>query len=99
VDIAPFLAEGRNAVCVVANAWGVKTYKALSSIGGFFAWGAIAHDGGVETFDTPGEWKAMRYTGWDEDTPKFSFPLNPLEVYRQGVFPESWIRPDFNDSG
>ncbi len=97
-DLSGLLRSGRNTIAVLVNAFGEMTFKSNLSIGGMRAWGTV--EDGAQCIDlaTPGAWKAIRHGGFESDSPKFSFPLNALEVHDQAAGPGDWTAPDYDDA-
>ncbi len=87
VDLAPLLVKGWNVVTVEANHKGASSFDSLPSSGGFIAWGKA----GAIDLSTPGDWKAVRATAWDEQAPVFSFAQGPIEMLDVAKLPRGWL--------
>ncbi len=99
-DISGLLERGRNSIAVLVNHYGTKTYKSINTRACFIAWGGVKFtDGGAHCLDTgTAKWQAIRYEAYDPDAPKFSFALNPMEIYRQWQDCDGWREKNFDDS-
>ena len=95
-DLTPYLKNGKNAISVIANFFGHKTYKNVPEIAAMIAWGKI---GGVDLSTNNKNWKCKEYAACTRYTPKLSFALNAQMFYDQGKFDENWIKSDYDDSG
>jgi alpha-L-rhamnosidase len=76
-DIAPYLRAGDNVIAVRVVSNGTSTFQLRRNLPGFIAWGRVAgHD-----LATPGQWRARRLRGYDEQAIRLTFATGPMEVY------------------
>jgi hypothetical protein len=100
IDLAPHLAPGRNVIEVEVNSFGMNSFEAARSTGGFIAWGAIADGRRRLDLSTPGDWTVARAKAWDENAPPFSLQRNAIEIRDtrllptgSGRGPSGWTKP------
>lgn len=99
VDLAPYLAKGRNVVTVEVNHKGASSFESHPSRGGFVAWGKIGAGRSAVDFATPGAWKARRLDAVDAWSAPFSFAQGPVEVADLRDLPLEWFEAACNDAG
>jgi alpha-L-rhamnosidase len=93
-DIKPLLRTGNNYIVVKVLWNGVETFQLLKNKPGFIAWGSIKAGEKSLELATPGQWVALKETGYDQLAPRFSFAQGVIDVYdaRQGI--QNWNDPD-----
>lgn len=98
-NIAPYLKEGKNAIAVLVNYFGCKTYKAIKNEAGFIAWGTLKLENNqlIDLSTKVGSWKCKKAKAYSRYAPKNSFALNPSELYDQSLEECGWKCADFND--
>jgi hypothetical protein len=94
IDLAPHLVTGRNVIVVEVCSFGMNNFEAARSIGGFIAWGAISDGRRRVDLSTPGEWKAARAKGWDENAPPYSLQRSAIEITDTRLLPSGSARGD-----
>jgi alpha-L-rhamnosidase len=90
-NIKPYLNKGTNFMVVKVLWNGVETFQLLKNKPGFIAWGSIK--AGEKSLDlaTPGQWVALKETGYDQLAPRFSFAqglsmyMTPAKEYETGM--------------
>lgn len=101
-DLAAYLRPGKNVIAVRVLSNGVSTFQLRRNQPGFIAWGTVTDRTGA-TYDlsTPGDWKAYRVQGYDEDAPRMTFALGPMEVYdaRKDQAVQGWEGTEFDATG
>lgn len=99
-DLRPHLKNGANAIAVLVNFFGHKTFKNVPSQAAMIAWGEISGaNSSVELSTNAKNWKCVKYAAHTRYTPKLSFALNAQIFYDQSKFDENWIAPDYDDGG
>ena len=93
-DLSPYLRGGKNAIAVLANFHGHKTFKNVPETAAVIAWGQA---GDADLSTNAKNWKCVVYTAQTRYTPKLSFALNAQVFYDQKKFDEDWISPDYDD--
>ncbi|MCL2813750.1 MAG: alpha-L-rhamnosidase N-terminal domain-containing protein [Oscillospiraceae bacterium] len=97
-DLLPYLKNGANAIAVLVNFHGHKTFKNVPSRAAMIAWGKICEsDSEAELLTSAKNWKCAKYAAHTRYTPKLSFALNAQIFYDQAKFDENWIMPDYDD--
>ena len=94
-DLSSYLQNGKNAIAVIANFHGHKTYKNVPEIAAMIAWGKIND---IDLSTNSQGWKCEEYMAYKRYTPKLSFALNAQIFYDQKNFDEDWIDIDYDDS-
>jgi len=94
-DLTPYLKTGKNAIAVIANFHGHKTFKNVPEIAAMIAWGNV---GDTDLSTNSGGWKCEKYEACSRYTPKLSFALNAQIFYDQDKFDTDWINADYDDS-
>ncbi|MCL2665594.1 MAG: hypothetical protein FWE82_08275, partial [Defluviitaleaceae bacterium] len=99
-NLKQYLSDGKNAVCVLVNFNGHKTYKSIPMKAAMIGWGSVCADGGtVDLTTNEKNWKCARHTAYDRYAPKLSFALGAQIHYDQSKFDEAWINADYDDTG
>ncbi len=97
-DIAHFLKPGTNVVAVLANYFGMKTFKAMPVHAGFVAWGSVETTTGAISLDTRADsWKCIEDKAYTY-APKLSFALNAGDRCAQSLEQDGWTTAAFDDS-
>lgn len=98
--LGEYLCAGENIVAIVVNNYGCSCMHAELSIGGLIAWGQFRDSAGEATavWTGDGEWKGIQAPGFQRETPKLSFALNPGEVLDARKSPSGWAAPGFDAS-
>jgi len=94
-DLAPYLKTGVNAIAVLVNFHGHKTFKNVPEQAAMIAWGNI---GEIDLATIAGSWKCAEYTAHGRYTPKLSFALDAQIFYDQSKFDEDWLLPEYDES-
>lgn len=96
-NLVPHLHEGRNAIVVLVNSFGQKTYKAMREQAGFLAWGEIREkDKTLIDFATgTSGWKATADPARTRYASKLSFALNSREIVDQQT--DDYLAAEYND--
>ncbi|MCL2159041.1 MAG: hypothetical protein FWH48_06515, partial [Oscillospiraceae bacterium] len=93
-DLSPYLKNGKNAIAVLANFHGHKTYKNVPEVAAMIAWGKICD---IDLSTNAKNWKCEAHAAYLRYTPKLSFALNAQIFYDQAKFDEDWTNPDYDD--
>lgn len=98
-DIGPYLKQGSNAIAVLVNYFGCKTYKAIENEAGFIAWGTLELENNllIDLSTYKGSWKCKKAEAYSRYASKISFALNQVELYDQSFEESGWKYADFDD--
>lgn len=98
-DISMHLNMGKNAIAILVNSYGCKTFKSIPAKAGMLAWGTIETETGESiVLDTCiGAWKCLEAGAYRRYAPKASFALNPFEIYDQCMEETLWKEIGYND--
>ncbi|MBB6731367.1 alpha-L-rhamnosidase N-terminal domain-containing protein [Cohnella zeiphila] len=97
-EIGGLLRHGRNAIAVLVNYVGHKTFTTMPSQAGFAAWGEAKLAGGAKLDFKTGKanWKAASAPAF-RYSPKSSLFLKAADHYDQRLDEPDWQGPDFDD--
>ncbi|MEX2681288.1 MAG: family 78 glycoside hydrolase catalytic domain [Candidatus Sigynarchaeota archaeon] len=109
-DIARFLHEGKNVICVIAQFFGeqMSWYEPMPhggiagrSIGkgGLLFQADIKTRCGILSFHSDATTRARPCDAWQQDVPLVQIGLPYVEIFDARRFPWSWLDLDFDDSG
>ncbi|MEE9439900.1 MAG: alpha-L-rhamnosidase N-terminal domain-containing protein [Saprospiraceae bacterium] len=97
-DISPYLQKGKNIITVKVLSNGMSTYQLLQTSGGFIAWGNIQSGQNNIDLVTPGKWKCIKATGYDQTAPKMTFAQGAFDAYDARIGIDDWDKIDTDRS-
>lgn len=96
-DVAAFLQQGRNAVCVLAHYLGENTYNYAVGVPGLICKLEIESDDGGCLIVSDEAWKVRKAEDWASQGARISKGLGFQEVYDSGRRIENWSQAGFDD--
>lgn len=97
-DIKQYLRPGKNVIAVKALYNGIENFQVPDNRPGFIAWGSVQNGEEKFSLSTPGKWKCLKSTGYDQYAMRFSFACAAMEVFDARNEPHNFNAIDLNTS-